>query len=72
MTINNIQSKRTWEYSMVCPFCNTTNYGLYHTHNLFCSCGAKYYAKDKIWLNRTTGEEVYIDEQSKIVCRSRN
>lgn len=40
-----------------CPFCGAM---VKHTEigNGFCSCGAKYYSEDRVWLNRKTGEEV--------------
>jgi hypothetical protein len=42
-----------------CPFCGNKIKKLYATTNAFCNCGAKYYAMDKLWLNRKTGETVY-------------
>lgn len=38
-----------------CPFC-----GEWIKHNRFCNgfctCSAKYYSQDQVWLNRKTGE----------------
>ena len=40
-----------------CPFCGNIVERSAEYFNGFCSCGAKYYPEDKIWLNRKTGEE---------------
>ena len=48
-------------YSKVCPFCGATCES-FEGSNLFCSCWAKYYWEDKVWLNRKTGEEVWDKE----------
>ena len=44
---------------VTCPFCGNKVNRLYDICNGFCSCGAKYYVRDKMWLNRKTGERVY-------------
>lgn len=41
--------KRT--YKKVCPFCNSMCSGV-AGNDLFCKCNAKYYWKEKVWLNR--------------------
>lgn len=49
-------------YQKECPFCHS----ICESHegaNLFCSCNAKYYYWDKVWLNRNTGEEIWDNEQ---------
>lgn len=38
-----------------CPFCGET-IEHYENCNGFCKCFAKYYSKQKVWLNRNTGE----------------
>ena len=45
--------------TVTCPFCGSKVKRPYDTTNGFCNCGAKYYAMDKLWLNRKTGETVY-------------
>lgn len=41
-----------------CPFC-----GVVHEFkpwlNIICTCGAKYYFMDKLWLDRKTGEIMF-------------
>lgn len=38
-----------------CPFCGEW-VKHYDICNGFCSCSAKYYSHNKVWLNRKTGE----------------
>lgn len=44
-----------------CPFCGEIVERVYAVCNGFCKCGAKYYSRDKTWLNRKTGEEIKED-----------
>lgn len=50
------------KYSKKCPFCGRIVWG--HVGcNLFCNCFAKYYVRDKVWLDRKTGAEIYDHEK---------
>lgn len=44
-----------------CPFCGSCVKRRFEQVNGFCSCGAKYYFMDKLWLNRKTGETIKED-----------
>ena len=39
------------KYKKVCPYCNETCEG-YYPLSCICKCGAKYYSKNDIWLER--------------------
>ena len=45
-------------YPEKCPFC-----GKEHEQrawlNIICNCGAKYYFRNNVWLNRKTGERKF-------------
>lgn len=43
--------------TVVCPFCGKTHERSDVTLNALCDCGGKYYASDRTWLNRRTGEK---------------
>lgn len=51
----------------ICPFCGSEVTRPYEICNGFCKCGAKYYAHEKIWLDRKTGKEVHLPQSNKIV-----
>ena len=53
-----IDSLVTKQYKNKCPFCGNKVKRRFEICNGFCSCGAKYYALEKIWLNRNTGEVI--------------
>ena len=40
-----------------CPFCGAIVTRHNKIVNGFCNCGAKFYPRDGVWLNRKTGEE---------------
>ena len=43
--------------TVVCPFCGEIHERRAEYLNAICSCGGKYYAVDRTWLNRRTGEK---------------
>lgn len=43
------------EYKITCPFCGKEHKQRSHI-NVICSCGAKFYYRDLLWLNRKNGK----------------
>jgi hypothetical protein len=50
--------KKIVSYKTICPFCKREH--KQHLYiNTICGCGAKFYYRDFIWLNRQTGEKIH-------------
>lgn len=45
-----------------CPFCGAVNGTRSYLNTICLGCNAKYYPNDKLWLNRETGERVYVSK----------
>ena len=45
-------------YPERCPFCNKDHEQSIWL-NIICDCGAKYYFRDNIWLDRKTGNRTF-------------
>lgn len=43
-------------YHKTCPFCKR-EHEQHDWLNIICPCGAKYYFREKYWLDRNTGEK---------------
>ena len=51
-------NKKIVNYKITCPFCKREH--KQHVYiNTICGCGAKFYYRNFIWLNRQTGEKFY-------------
>ena len=42
--------------TVTCPVCGKVREIKHPSLNIICDCGAKYYAKCEIWLDRKTGK----------------
>ena len=51
-------NKRQKNYVITCPFCGK-QHKQYIYINIICGCGAKFYYKDCLWLNRKNGEREF-------------
>jgi hypothetical protein len=51
-------------YKRVCPFCKALCWSVVPM-NIICKCNAKYYYFDKVWLDRSTGEEVWENAEAE-------
>lgn len=51
----------TSTYSKKCPFCGAERSASLG-RNIVCGCNAKYYYRERLWLNRNTEERLYEDE----------
>ena len=45
-----------------CPFCGAVNGTRSYLNTVCLSCNSKYYPNDRLWLNRKTGERIYVSK----------
>lgn len=45
-----------------CPFCGAVNGTRSYLNTVCLGCNAKYYPNDRFWLNRGTGERIYVSK----------
>ena len=45
-----------------CPFCGSVNGTRSYLNTVCYYCNAKYYPNDRLWLNRETGERIYVSK----------
>lgn len=63
--------KEIVSYKTTCPFCKREH--KQHLYiNTICGCGAKFYYRDFIWLNRQTGEKFYTLDNVIFVSEEEN
>ena len=64
-------NKKITNYKVTCPFCRREH--KQHIYiNAICGCGAKFYYRDFIWLNRATGEKFYMLHDVTFVSEEEN
>ena len=63
--------KKIVSYKITCPFC-TREHKQHLYINTICGCGAKFYYRDFIWLNRATGEKFYTLHDVTFVSEEEN
>ena len=45
-----------------CPFCGAVNGTRSYLNTICLGCNSKYYPNDRLWLNRETGERIYVNK----------